>query len=494
MAFFWKSGNYRRELSGKTRSQMRQDNILGVIAQESGGKVPLYRSGQVELYNRYYENSQYDHLPEWREAAQSDHYVAVRDRQPLVKYPYGRILAQRLCAKLVGHKTFPKLENKQDLDFEAYIASIVRHTFLRTHIRKPIQRMLAIGSGMVRFYLKDGAFVFEAYNPNHCYPTFKSDGTLKEVRIRYVFTDKNDVDAEGKPKRKWFQMELTENADIIYNNPEYNRDEEPTFEVEAMAEHNLGFVQAEWFRTSYDRQRPDGESLLADVLDWIDAFNYSISQSDQAVSYNQDPQLVFSGMTDDETSALIRSVQHSWSLGREGQAQFLESNLSGVERAESLRDKVRLNISDITRLIMHDPEKVVGHAQSAKSLEILFEPMIELIDDIRPMLEPAIVSLVTKLALINLLMSRLGMATPVTVPKDFMPESLSLMVKWPRVFSLTMQDLRDKAGVASQITSASIASREWALEWMADDIGVEDTAFEKARVDAQPVINPFGMF
>jgi hypothetical protein len=59
---------------------------------------------------------------------------------------------------------------------------------------------------------------------------------------------------------------------------------------------------------------------------------------------------------------------------------------------------------------------------------------------------------------------------------------------------MTMADLQAKAAVAGQITGATIASREWALEWMAQDLGVEDLEYEKARIAAQPVINPFGMF
>lgn len=491
---FLRFGNSRRPLGQKTRSTLRQENILGVIAAENGGKAPVFRSGQLELLSRYYENTQYDHLPEWRKAGSQDHHVAPRDRQPLIKYPYAKILAKRLAAKLIGHKTWPKMENKQDLEWEAYVQALTKHTFLRTHLRAPIQRMLAVGSGMIRFYLKEGAFVFESYNPNHCYPVFNADGTLKRLRIRYVFEDKQDKDADGNPKKKWFQLELTEDADILYDNPEYDRDKEPFFTVLSAAEHGLGFVQAEWFRTSYQRNLVDGESLIADVLEWIDAFNYSMSQSDHAISYNQDPQLLFSGMTEDEMGDVIRSATSSWNLGREGKAQFLESNLTGVERAESLRDKVRLNISDITRLIMHDPEKVVGHAQSAKALEILFEPMLDLIDELRPMIEPSLVSLTTKLALVNLLFAKLGEPTPVIVPKEFMPESVSLSVKWPRVFQMSIEDIRTKAQVAGQIAGASIASRQWALEWLADDVGVEDTEFEKARVDAQPVINPFGFF
>jgi hypothetical protein len=495
--FFPDGSKATRELSGKgmqTRSQLRQQNILGVIAQESGSKVPLFRSADLELYTRYYENTAYDHLKDWLTACSSDEHVPIRDRRPLIRYPYAKILSQRIAAKLVGQNTFPKFENKQDLNWEEYVRAIVANTFLRSHLKAPIQRAMAVGSGMIRFYMKEGAFVFESYNPNHCYPVFNADGSLQSVKIRYVYTDTKDKDSNGKPIRKWFQMVLDQAADTLFDNPPYKEDEEPVFEVVAEAEHGLGFVQAEWFRTTYDRQSPDGESLIADVTDFIDTLNYSLSQSEQAVSYNQDPQLILNGMLDDEVSNLVRSATKSWNLGREGDAKFLESGLSGVERAESLREKVRLNISDVTRLIMHDPEKVVGHAQSAKAMEVLFEAMVELIEEIRPMLEPSLVSLVTKLGLINYLMAKLGEPTPIMIPEGFVPESIALSCKWAKVFPMTMADLQAKAAVAGQITGATIASREWALEWMAQDLGVEDLEYEKARIAAQPVINPFGMF
>ena len=57
---------------------------------------------------------------------------------------------------------------------------------------------------------------------------------LKQLKYN-IPTDQNDRDENNKPKEKWYKLELTPVADILYDNPEYNPDEEPVFqEVQKM--------------------------------------------------------------------------------------------------------------------------------------------------------------------------------------------------------------------------------------------------------------------
>ncbi len=478
----------------KSRTQMRTENIQGVIPVDQMGQmgaVKKYRRECLELFDKYYEGTQYDNLPDWDAEGP---YIPIRKRKPRLQFNFAKVLASRVAGKIVGHKSFPRFVNEQDPDWEAYIRYIVQGSNLQARLAEPMRRYVSTGSTFVRFYLAEGAFRVDQYHSKYCYPLFDEAGELASITVRYVYEDPEETDERGRPKQKWFQMVLSQDVDTLYDNPPYKQGEPPVFSVAAEAAHELGFVQGEWFRLSENRHNPDAEPLVADILGFIDELNYSLSQSSQAVQYNQDPQLAVSNMTEDEVTTMIRSAMKGWNLGREGKAEFLETSLTGVERAEALRDKVRLHLQDVTRIIMMDPEKMVANAQSGVALEVLHGPFVDLIEEIRPMAQVPLVRLVTKMGIANLMVVQRGGQPAVAFPPGWRPNSVELTAKWQPVFPMTIEDTQKKVNLASTVTTATIASREWALRYLAADLGIEDIEEELGRIAAQPVINPFGAF
>jgi len=222
--------------------------------------------------------------------------------------------------------------------------------------------------------------------------------------------------------------------------------------------------------------------------------DYNLSQSSQVIQYNQDPQLIVQGLTEDDLENLIRSSQRAWNLGREGQATFLESNLGAVGVAGEFRNTIRLHIQDIARIILMDPEKMAGYAQSGKALEILHGPMVDLIEEIRPSIEQPLLNLLIKMGLVNLILLQDKQPAPVVLNVNFVPESFSFDIQWPPVFEKTLQDLQLKVMVASQVATGKLVSRETLTRWLAKDFGIDNVELELQRIEAEPVINPFGAF
>lgn len=477
-----------------TRSELRAANNLGVVFGGHTSKQK-FRKKELDLFDAYYEGRQYASLVPWDQSQYADEsYVPIRERQPRIQYRFGLLLAQRLAAKLVGSRTFPLFKIEDDPDTEAYLQAIKTTSRIPAYIVEPVRRMLVAGSSFVRFYATEGQFKIQCYLAKWCYPEFDPAGNLQSIRIQYVFEDEADRDEKGRPKKKWYKLELSKTKDVKYKPVEYHSDKEPEFEVEASVEHGLGFVQGEWLKTCEKTNSIDGDSLIEPVLGFIDELNYSISQSSMAVQYNQDPQLALKNMDEDDIDKLIRSSAKAWNLGKEGEANFLEAGMNGVTTAMELRDKMRLSVQDITRIIMLDPEKIVGNAQSAKAMEVLHGPMVELIEELRPMLEKSLTSLVLKMSLVNLMLSESGAPSPVMIPDGYTPQSFNVTVQWPEIFPPTMEDLRTKVSIATQVASANIISRETMMKWIAKDFGVENIEEELAKVAAQPVINPFGGF
>ena len=478
-----------------SRSKTRAANNLGVIEVDLDAKVKKFRDPKLEVFDAYYENRQYDSKPDWDQAQDArGQALKPRDRQPRIKVAFAKTLAQRLTSKLVGQSVFPNFIVEDSPDDQLFFRAIAREAKLKSALLEPVRRMLNTGSILVRFFIVDGAYRIEWYHAKYCYPTFAPSGELQSVTIKYVYTDNDDVDSNGKPKQKWFRMDLAMDKETLFDNPEYEPDKEPEFTVVTEVVHNLGFVQAEWLRTAIINDQIDGPSLTEDLMSFIDEINYSLSQSSTAVSYNQDPQLAINGMNADEMDDLIRSSSKSWNLGFKGEAKFLESNLAGVERAIELRDKVRLNIQDISRIVLLDPEKIVGNAHSGKALEVLHGPLVDIVDELRLPIEDSIKNLILKIGMATLMADRQGLPVPIILPPNYMPKSLALELDWPPIFQQTMEDLQKKVQVGVAAHTGRAISKETLVKFLAKDFGVEDVQAEIAAIDAEPIINPFGGF
>lgn len=490
----------RRFFRGKSRSEIRASKNLGVVDKtHEFDSTGVFRSPELERLDAYYERRQYAQLPKWSDMeGPNGEFVPVRCRAPRFNYPYSKNLSQRVGAKLVGKSVFPTLKIEDSPNDQAFFAAIIKQAKLRARLQEPIRRLVNTGSVFVRFYIQEGAYKVEWYHSKYCYPMFRGNGELLMVRIQYVYTDSDDKDTNGNPKRKWYRMDVGADEEILYDNPEYKVNEEPQFQAVASVETGMGFVQGEWFRTCESLYSPDGYSVIGDVLEFVDELNYSLSQSSTAVGYNQDPQLVFNKMTEEETEAVIRSATKSWNLGREGEAKFVESTLNGVQRAMELRDKIRSNIGELTRVIIHDPEKIVGNAQSAKAMEVLHGPLLDLIDELREPVGDSLNKLVQKMAVATEIAASQGVQIPLEVPPGYGIQSLNSEVDWPPIFQETMDDLQKKVQVANSAKTGGLIAPDTAARFVQKDFGVEDVDAELAKVaeeqKAQAALNPYGGF
>jgi len=493
--FNW--GNKKKGGYSRSRSGARQKNNLGIIGLPNDKKKLKFRDEKLELLDSYYENTQYDHLMDWEQDCYADNtHIPIRERCPRIKMPIAKMMASRLTSMLIGGDAFPDLRIDNMPDEQEFIKAVVRESHIKYRILEPFKRMINCGSAFVRFYISGGTMKMEHFSSKYCYPTFDESDQLENVVIKYVFEDPDETDNDGNYQKKWFKMELTKMSEIIYDTPNFDPDstDEPEFTVVEQVDHELGFVQGTWFRTSEDRHSIDGYSMIADCLDFIDEMCYSLSQSSTAVQYNQDPQLAFNSMDEDEMEKVIRSAAKSWNLGREGKAEFLESNLSGVEKAIELRDKFRQNIQDVMRILLMDPEKMVGNAQSAKAMEVLHGPMVDLVREIRGVIEPQLKELLIKMEVAILRANEQGMDIPFDMPPGWQPETIIFSIKWKPIFPETIEDQQKRVSLVISAKTGGFLSRETALKNVADIFGVEDIELEMKMVDDDPVTNPFGGF
>ena len=485
-------GNKQR-FAQYSRLQQQARNNLGIIMTDQMNAPKKFRDDNLDVLDQYYECRQYDGLQDWNEASESKVYVPVRKRKPRVVYNVAKVVIDKVAAKLCGDGMFPTFLVEDDPDDTQFFRIVQKACGFRRNLIDPIKHCLVSGSVFVRFFVVDGNLSMEWANAKFCYPEFDETGDLEQIEIKYIFQD-TETDSTGKRIWKWYRIVLTKTADILYDNPEYKEGNAPTFVEVDRAEHDLGWVQGEWLRTNKKKFDVDGDSLIIDILPFIDELNYSLSQTSQAIAYNQEPQVVVNDIDDDEVEKLIKSAQKSWNLGRNGKAAFLESNMKGVETAEDSRDHMRQFMLDVVRVVLHDPEKMAASASSGEALKVLNAPLVELIDELRTILEPSLINLLIKIALTMLELHARGEETILTVPSGYLPESLDLTCKWPPLFPTTIADLTAKVAAASQASSGMLISRESLTRWLAPDFGIENVEEELQKLEAEPIFNPFTGF
>lgn len=495
----WKKLGKEEKQVRSNRSALRIKNNLGIIAVDlnrSAGQV--FRDKKLETLDAYYENRQYAHLAPWsqKEDAFGDK-TPRHEKQPKIKFAFARNLASRVGSKIVGETVFPNFRIEDSPDDQEFIKSVVSTSRLRAYLVEPIRRVINTGSVFVRFKIVEGKYQLKWWHSKFCYPTFSASDELQSVVVKYIYDDPSEVDVNGNAIKRWYKLELGTEKETLFDNPKYNPDdeEEPEFQVVSEVVHGLGFVQGEWITTSENQGEDDGYGLITDVKDFIDELCYSVSASSRAVDYNQDPQLIFKGMTEDEIGDLVKSVTKSWSLGnKDASAEYIESDLNGVTVASAMRDKVVNHLSDITRATILNPEKVVAAAQSARAMEVLNEPLLDLINELRTSIEIHLKNLVLKMALATLISKAMGIDIPIDIPEGYVPKSLDIQIKWPKVFRETLEDQQKQVNLANTAAAGRFISLKTATKYVAEIFNIEDIEQEHLDIEAQPVINPFGGF
>lgn len=485
---------------GNGRAQKRYQNNLGLISGGSSGLGHIFRNNNLNLVEQYLENEQYNHLAPWKACdPASEEYTKVRDRKPSIIFPFTKILQDRVSSKLVGDSTFPEFEIPEHEDETFLFNEMIRASMFAPIMLDTAKNFISYTSAFVRFKFVNGSPKLINYVSNYCYPEFDDADELEKVTIKFVY-DTDEMGTNGRCIKRWYKCVLDKNSDIEYDNPEYNPEsgEEPEFEEVSRFDHGLGFVQGQWFRWGETEFDFDGSQipLTVQMKGFIDAINYNLSQSDSAVSYGLDPQLVIKGMTEDEVDGLIKSASKAWLLGRpENDAKFLEVTGAGVKTAIEHERTLMKRASDLARIVFHDPDKMVGSAQSGKALEILNSSLVEFVNELRPWFGKGMTGLLQKMVIAVCMLNDQGFETVFNqLPQGYFPASLDVREKWGPIFQLTIQDMQQLVSVATMATNGNIISRARAGHWLKTqgvDFGVEDWELETQIIDNQKTFGGF---
>lgn len=449
----------------------------------------LYRTHKLMLFDNYLNNLQYTGLEEWNPDLVNQQ-IDDRQYQPKKIFPLPSIAVNTFRNHLTTEESRLNVIH-DDVDTQKVINDFIDETMLWTVIDSALGSYLANGSMFIRFYTTSSdKVIIETHNTKFVYPTFGEDNELEEVYIRYIYQTEEYDDSNKQFVWRWSQYKLDKYTDIMYNNPIYDQDSDylPKFSEVEHIEHNMGFVQGEWIKTSCCTNYNDGSSFLENgVTQYLDDFNYISSKQSSAIYYGLFPILLHRGPDSIEGEQIDMgsrindnklSNHNVISTGRppgEADLSFLEAGQHAMNYSNALQEKSLQLMQYIMNTVLLDPERVASHAQSGRAMEALYKPVVQYIKQKRPFLKKGIVALLNKLEIVSNANN-----TEFKLPTGSIKAS---DMKWGNIFSDTVQEVATRVNYTASLFGSGIISKETAIKHVANDLDIKSVTEEMGKIN-----------
>lgn len=400
-------------------------------------ELPRYK--ELHKLRQYLKGEQYDGRPDFFTGVSSrgGDPVPLRERKPCVIYPMPRGTVEQVVKFTFGEQRFPKVGiekveaddaiagltlSQEDAEFlEGFAAGIIENAQLRPGIRRTMRQGVAIGVTCAIVSLKAGRFVLRLANAEDVFPTFKGGDPSDELeRLTWAYRFSKSVPGpDGRPVTKtfWYRLDVDQQSFHEYAQVEDEPGKPPIWTIADTKSHGLGFVPARWIRNASNEGETgiDGFSLYGEFLDEFDALNFALSQRHRGLNTLGVPQPWETGVEEDDGPAAAGRVAMGYSPsdgesphGRVNQLRparpmggtqmwsyrsdkakvgMLETTGKAFEAATNHVNDVRGRILESMGVVLVSVSEIMGRTSqgqmSAKFLELAYEPLLALVDEMR---------------------------------------------------------------------------------------------------------------
>jgi hypothetical protein len=468
-------------------------------------------SNKPALYQSLYDLSIYDGLAPWHlERDNQGNFIPTRLRRPGVPVGLAAAICESVRDFLLGATVFPRFLSNDP------VVRTIADRLRKTHIL-PIAQTAGLfatiqGSSAITFGFERGLPIFNAWKRTEATPTFDQAGQLVALVAVYNSTNEN-----GKPIRCRITLDSTRH--LVETSPQGKEE----FTILRSVQHNYGFVPAVWIRHFVEAPgTADGISVLDNLEDALREHDYTASRRQRAVNYTADPTLILRDKDPEKLMlSLVKSPAGSMLLGENGEAGYLEINGSGITQIAANQADLRAAILERARVVLMNPEKIIGSAISGFALRMIYRPMINLADSLKPAWDRSLIELLTKLLLASATLRSSSLAvylqdidrlalSPVA-PSNILvtahnplnkaisqwPEPaivnhlLDVDTHWGPYFDTSPEEEQQIVATAGSAVAQRLASQETAVRMVAPITGVSDPVEELTRINATNPTDPF---
>ena len=409
---------------------------MAQIKPEHFAELPRYK--RIEKHRKYFTSQQYEGRPDFFTGikAGTSEIVPLRERKPCIIYPLPKNSAAQVVRFTFGESRFPSVSieeitaenavagetlSKEEAEkLEKFVAELIDRCHLKPGIRKVMRPGLAVGTACVFYKLIDGLLELDMANAEDVLPEFKDGRPGGDVlRAVWVYQYEDAVpNALGVPeaKRFWFRQDFDEIAFTEYERVAVNPNEPPKWKVSRETKHGFGFCPVRWIRNVHDADSRDidGVSLFEGLHDEFDALNFALSQRHRGINFWGVPQPWETGVEEDDgptpegrrsgpqgyspahgkilgadgRPAVKVSPDNKWSYrGENAKVGLLETTGKAFEAATAHVQDIRSRLLEAMSVVLVNVSEIAGRTQqgqmSAKFLELAYEPLLALVDEMR---------------------------------------------------------------------------------------------------------------
>lgn len=319
--------------------------------------------------------------------------VAHSQRRPDARYDVGRLIVRRLTSMVFGQDHFPELRVEGDELAEDYVRTLATESRLSTRMAEARDLGGATGTACLSFGFVAGRPRVQVHNPKHItVMSWDDEDELRPAEVLKAFAySKSVYDPEQKKvvKRTFWRVrwwdktrEITWRAipqEIAEDDNWQAWGEGTTGRVEIV--HAYGFCPFYWIQNRPCSAQYDGEGDFEGQESTIDRINHLMSATTKGTIANVDPTLVVH-MDPTHNLGDIKKGSNN-AIFSPGGADYLELKGTAVAAAERQIDRLIQGVLDVCGVVLADPGKLSGAAQSARALEILYAPMLANCDILR---------------------------------------------------------------------------------------------------------------
>lgn len=379
--------------------------VLNEEVPQDGGRINRLKTLESYYYNTQYDGLEYDWDGEKLRKGSSTTIVSERKfipdnyevhrppskfRRPNMPYAIAAVVVDRLSNLVFGEDHFPEIRVPTDDQVEEFDRAFCKQVDAADKMMTARTIGGSTGTVLALVELKKGKFCLQMLKP-YCVEVTRwadeSEKLVGAVRIQYKYKRQERAPDSRKltVKEYWFRREIDEEKDMTYLPVEVRSDGEEQWEIDqnSVVKHDLGVCPAVWIqnRTPPDDDA-DGVCDFASTLQQIDQMNRLLSSAYQGSLLSMEPVPVLE--TDEEITGGIKKAGNQWILpGLNGKAYYMEPTGAGVKLGMELADKLEGYILRVCHVVLDDPDKVSGSAQSAAAMRILFQPMLAICGKLR---------------------------------------------------------------------------------------------------------------
>lgn len=302
-------------------------------------------------------------------------------RRPSARYDMAKVIVHRLTSMVFGQDRFPELRVEGDTEAEDYVRTLASEARLSVRMVEARNMGGATGTACLSFGFREGRPRVQVHNSKHVLVTEWLDYDERRPRAvlkayaspRQVW---DDTDRRIKVKSFWTVYHWNEQVEVVWRDIPEAVAALPTWSAwpSVVTVHNYGFCPFYWIQNRPCSEEQDGEGDYEGQEDTLDQINRLLSATTKGTIANVDPTLVIRTDPSQNSGQVFKGSEHA--IFSAGGAEYLELKGTAVQTAERQLERLRSYVLDVAGVVLADPEKLAGAAQSAKALEILYQPML----------------------------------------------------------------------------------------------------------------------